>query len=92
VKIFFFDDKPIEMDIDHDLAWSWWSAVKRGIAEIKIRVPFRGGAILYDFARIDATRTFHPPTRHDAIPPPPDTLKAPPPSMEGCDDLPPSRQ
>ena len=85
MKIYFWDDKPIELAIDHDTAWSWWSAVKHGIAEIKICVPFRGGRILYDFARIDADRTFRrraaepmPAGRHDAIPPPPDTIKSPP--------------
>lgn len=86
MKIYFWDDKPIELAINHDTAWSWWSAVKHGIAEIKICVPFRGGRILYDFARIDADRTFRyraaEPIRHDAIPPPPDTIKSPP----SCDE------
>ena len=79
MKIFFFDDKPIELAIEPEILWGMWSAVKHGMAEIKIRVPFgRGGHILYDLARIDAGRTFQ------EIPPPPDTLKAPPPS---CDDF-----
>ena len=91
MKIFFFDDKPIELDIDKETLWKIWRAVKHGTLEVKIRVPFgKGSMIPYDLGRIDSRRTFET-FNSQEIPPSPDTLRAPPPSSIGEDQDDPSR-
>ena len=84
--IFFFDDKPIDFDIDKETLWKIWRAVKHGTLEVRIRVPFgKGSMISYDLGRIDSRRTFET-FNNQEIPPPPDTLRAPPPSCDGEGD------